>query len=132
MAGPIQFIKDVLRFFNKTERRKDTVLRELGFETMKDLQQTSPVDTGLFRAQWRPGVNRRDLTLTSDTDPMSDAEIKSVFAKAKWGDQLTFTNSTPYGPYLERGHSRQAPQGIYGPVMARMRMKFAKIVAELQ
>ena len=65
----------------------------------------TPVDTGLLRRSWTPGINRFDNS-NSGGSPSTVANNYTL------GDALTNTNGQPYARVIEyTGHSPQAPLG---------------------
>lgn len=77
----------------------------------------SPKDTSRFLANNNFSVNQPDESYDPDKrDPSRSstlANARLAMAALKYGDVFYIVNTTPYGVYLEHGHSNQAPQGIF-------------------
>lgn len=82
-------------------------------EAGRRLIERSPIDTGRFKANWRYGLETPDLFTTKNTSDRTVHNLGELPA-----DPLNFrhwiTNALPYGPPLESGSSKQAPQGFAG------------------
>lgn len=109
--GP--FEKALTAFAIKAEGAIDQTVREVVFECGRTLIALSPVDTSSFASNWyysavSPGTlyqpdarNRFELN-RADKMPSKGAGRIAHF----------IYNRAPYGPALERGHSKRAPQGF--------------------
>ena len=119
------FTDQLRAFTNKADRRVDQVVRGVVYRCGARLVITSPVASGRFRSNWYYGLNTPDTRTTTRTNVREVNEIDGMPLKAA-GHNHFITNSLPYAIPLERGHSKQAPNG-----MARLTViAFPKIVAE--
>ncbi len=88
-------------------------------ELLRRLIERSPVGTGpnagLFRSNWRVGVNEADLTVTRNTTP-----APPTLPTWQVGDTIYITNALSYAHGLEMGHSAQAPTGVVGVTVAEL------------
>lgn len=82
---------------------------KLAVDYMRLLQQSSPVDTGRFRANWQFGTsfviyepNQLGLDATVDT-------IKTL----PLGQSIIITNNVAYARRLINGYSKQAPADFH-------------------
>jgi hypothetical protein len=78
----------------RIERNMEDRKTDVSNELFKEIKQRSPVRSGLFKRSW---------------------------AKRKNGDNIRIVNSQPYGPALENGRSKQAPNGVVGPARRNLR-----------
>lgn len=95
----------------------DRVVRTVALEIGSRLIIRSPVDTGRFRANWRFAMDAPDLTsveTTGTTANPTPAPGPPAFNGRALGRIVYWTNNMPYGPALERGHSKQRPIGLVG------------------
>lgn len=95
------------------------VFRDVCENVARDVIYKSPRDTSRFLSNNNFSVNAPDESYDPNKrDPTrSDtlANARLAIAALKPGDVFHVVNTTPYGKYLEWGHSRtQAPMGIYG------------------
>lgn len=74
----------------RTSRLDEEQFEEVCYSLLDFIVDLSPVDTGYFASQW---------------------EIDFSYPRCR------FINDTPYGEYLDRGWSQQAPNGITGPAL---------------
>lgn len=88
----------------RSTEKVEKVIRASVFEVGNRVVIRSPVDTGLFRANWLTGINA--------IDNRGDGQINQVASDFKVGDTLYFVNSLPYAKPLEDGSSEQAPRGM--------------------
>lgn len=77
------------------------------------LIERSPIDTGRFKSNWNYGLEAPDTRTTAETKVRTLNNLQER-PKSLGGFNHYLTNALPYGPALERGHSKQAPQGIVG------------------
>jgi len=79
------------------------------------LVPATPVDTGLARGNWRPGLNVPPSAAVTITDPTGAATIARITAVAKLyrpGNTFFLQNNLDYIEDLNRGKSRQAAAGF--------------------
>ncbi len=131
----MSFGADLTKFVTKTKLKGTTVLRKIALDGLRGVVMMTPVDTGRARGSWRVGINRVDKgtakagnqskdKLTSNTAAASGAALNAGTAqinKAKWQDSIAITNNVPYIGKLERGWSRQAPNGMLRVTFARIK-----------
>jgi hypothetical protein len=58
--------------------------------------------------------------------------MQAEVQQGKRGDVFYIINNLPYMPALEEGHSKQASEGIVGPVVAQFERFFVKAVHEVK
>lgn len=127
MAG---FGDDLAKFRKKNAKLRDRVVRKIVFDVGTSLVLKSPVGDadfwsspappgyvgGRFRANWQYGVGAFDATTTEAIDAGGGLYLSKLSAGLGEGGAAGkvhyLTNSLPYGPPLEDGHSRQAPHGF--------------------
>lgn len=124
----MSFGDDLGRFRRKVDGLSDKVVRKIVFDVGTALVMKSPVGDasywtypappgyvgGRFRANWQYGEGSFDASVTENVDPSGALfmrELSGISEKAA-GKVHYLTNSLPYGPRLEEGYSRQAPQGF--------------------
>ena len=94
-------------------------VKDIGTDMLTAIVERSPVDTGVFSANNRVGVGSPDNSYNpTDYSGRSGAMARGMGVingmDSTKLQSVYFTNLTPYGKYLERGHSqRQAPNGVY-------------------
>lgn len=117
--------------------RANKLVRGVALEGAARLIQRTPVDTGRARGNWNVAVGEIDPTHSMDfEDPQGSAALQGaqavILGEFEAGDRLYLTNSLPYVPELERGHSKQAPQGMVAVTASEMRPLVKKVLAELR
>jgi hypothetical protein len=109
------FSQDVARFVADTGRDMRSVVRKSAFGVMAEVLAKSPVDTGRFRGNWQPAIGAAPAGALEAVDPSGAAtiaKIEAVTTAMEPGDVAYLANNLPYGPRLEEGWSKQAPQGM--------------------
>jgi hypothetical protein len=124
------FGSDLGKFRQKTARKAELVTRKIIFDVGTSLVFKSPVGDasywkmppppgyvgGRFRANWQYGVSEINFAVTDKVDPAGAISLAAIGAVLRGGEAAGkvhfLTNSLPYGPRLEEGHSRQAPFGF--------------------
>lgn len=72
----------------------------------------SPVDTGLFRANWQASLDQPYNGEAKLANRNGGIDHVIPFANEADGHVFYLTNKVPYALALEYGHSDQAPNGI--------------------
>lgn len=123
----MSFSADITRWVQKTGANANAVFRAIPLMVIRECILISPVKTGRFRANWRVGVNRVDLTDSGPVPPgvaqpipPTIASEQSKLLRAKYGDTVYVTNNVPYAGELNIGTSPQAPIGIFRVVIPRV------------
>lgn len=109
------FSRDVARSVAKIKRNMRTVVRKSTFGVMAEVLAKSPVDSGRFRGNWQPAIGAAPAGALETVDPSGAAtiaKIEAVTTAMEPGDVAYLANNLPYGPRLEEGWSKQAPQGM--------------------
>jgi len=130
MANNNQFRNSFAKRIDKSKNKVDLYIKR--FVTKLDLKlvESSPVKTGTFKANWMFGdgvVNRATIISTTPSD--NSQEINSIKVN---GQIIYLSNSLPYAGELERGSSKQAPQGIARLTIIEMQSEANSIGAELR
>lgn len=108
--------RDLKRFAGKSKRRMETVARLSLNELGNRIVQSSPVDTGAFRANWLFSYDNVPTEFDLSKKDRSGAEATGRMAQQLQvlGDQDFFVmvNNMPYAQRLENGWSQQAGSGV--------------------
>jgi len=97
----------------KLGKQASDLIAALVLETQAALVKESPVDEGIFRANWFIGENRPDTR----TDRRRRT-VKAYGGTFKPGNKYFITNNLPYARRLADGWSKQAPSGWIGLIAA--------------
>jgi hypothetical protein len=106
---------DITRIIKKAKGNTDIVMRKITLELFSRVILKSPVDTGRFRNNWVMATGTYSNETTEATDKSGSRAIGTVASQVnsvKMGGLIYLTNSLPYAIELERGSSKQAPQGM--------------------
>lgn len=109
------FAADIEKFTLKAKLKSDLLVRKVVFDVASELIKLSPVDTGMFRANWfvSNGVPTTETTRTPDrTGLVSVGRAHEAVNYIKAGGVSYIVNNLPYGMRLEYGSSDQAPVGM--------------------
>ncbi|OEC90478.1 hypothetical protein [Acinetobacter sp. YK3] len=88
-------------------------VKNIVMDTVQSLVNTSPVDTGAYRASHIVSIGSSDMGVRGpEVNANQDAAVQAV--KIKLGNLVYIQNNLPYAERLENGWSQQAGQGIYG------------------
>ncbi len=98
-------------------------VKNIVMDTVQSLVDSSPVDTGAYRASHIISIGSADMGVRGpETNPNQDAAIQAV--KIKLGNLVYIQNNLPYAERLENGWSDQAPQGIYSTTFNFISQKY--------
>lgn len=121
------FTLDLTRFGKKTEKQISQIVRKICLDLFTIIVTRSPVDTGRFRANNQIDINGMagttllefheggtgDTSLTVTSSTAMQGREGAKLAAYKLGDTVFLYNNVVYAMRLERGHSKQAPSGVY-------------------
>jgi hypothetical protein len=128
-------LKGRAQLMSKVRRRQDQLCRAIALEGLARLIRRTPVDKGTARANWNCAKGAADRANDpardrSDIGP-NQAEGAKVIASFGSGDALFVTNSLEYIPELEKGSSKQAPNGMVAITAAEMQLIASRAVAQI-
>ena len=144
MAKEEEFVRTIHAFSGIAGKRVDFVMRKVAIDGLAGVLRRSPVDSGRFRGSWRYSVNKVDSSVepraASGTKgprgvgtPPSGSELAQALAANKAVTRhstIHVSNSLPYSVVLERGGSKQAPNGILGPTFIEIGLGLNKAIAD--
>ncbi|WP_051000099.1 hypothetical protein [Sinorhizobium fredii] len=102
--------------------------KKLALAGLKGVVMKSPVDKGTFRGNWNVSIHAPDVSTTETADKSGDVTIakgEAVIAAAAPYQAIHISNGLAYGPSLENGHSKQAPQGMVALTYAELQSMFS-------
>ncbi|MDS7931843.1 HK97 gp10 family phage protein [Acinetobacter sp. V102_4] len=98
-------------------------VKKITMDTVQSLVNSSPVDTGDYRASHIVSIGSGDFGVRGpETNAVQDAAIQAV--KFKLGNLIYIQNNKPYAERLEDGWSDQAPLGIYNTTFTYISQKY--------
>lgn len=106
------FSDQLTAFAKKAPERVDQIVREVVYQVGLSVIRLSPIDTGAFVSNWRYGLMTPDTRWNPAQTGARFVNNMGDMPKAAAKFTHYVTNAAPYGPALERGHSRQAPMGM--------------------
>lgn len=108
--------------------RSNEGVKEVAAETVKNLINDTPKDTGQAAANWQVGINELPSFKPGYTDVSGAlASALSEIDRREAGQFVRITNQTPYIGLLNTGHSKQAPAMFVERAIARARRKIRLI-----
>ena len=118
----MSFSGDMRRFVAKTTSDHNTITRVATLELFSGIVKLTPVDTGRARGNWLTGVHRPVTGETERLDKTGRSAIAEISENTPAGaGQVTYlSNNLPYIEDLERGSSKQAPEGMVRKNMDRV------------
>jgi hypothetical protein len=109
------FSLDVRRFVEKAKGNVDIVIRKIALDLFKRVILKSPVDTGRFKGNWQVAIGEMPIGTLELDDKAGTATISKMQATVmglEAGQVIYLVNNLVYGPRLEYGYSKQAPNGM--------------------
>lgn len=123
-TGINSFSLDLYRFAKKAEVEMKAVVQKIAMESFKRIILRTPVDTGRARANWGCTIGQPRTPVQLDaTDKTGGSTTAAMVANVQnfSGDGSVFmVNNLPYIHELEKGSSKQMPQGMVRVTMAEM------------
>lgn len=106
------FADDVRRFAVKAGESSDGIVRAVTLSLFNGIIRDTPVDTGRARGNWQTTVGQ---PASGEIDRLgASAAIAEVEAKTPpgAGQETYLANDLPYIEELEKGSSKQSPEGM--------------------
>ena len=120
------FADDVRRFSVKTGEASDRIVRAVTLSLFNGIIRDTAVDTGRARGNWQTTVG---APASGEIDRVgASAAIAEIEAKTpQGGGQTTYmANDLPYIADLEKGSSKQSPDGMVRRNMDRIERNLAR------
>ncbi len=115
--------------------RADKLVRGVGMEFLGRLVMRTPVRSGRARANWNAAIGQPDRSHDENAfDPSGSESVQrgtSTVLEFQAGEKLFVTNSLPYVPELERGSSKQAPEGMVAVTETELAPLVRQVLAEI-
>lgn len=123
-----QFALNLSGMVEKKKLEVSKAVRTVMLDLFTRTVMKTPVDTGMLRNSWWPGVGTMPTNGeggVSATGAESIARIQSVIGQVEMnGEKVYLMNNLPYARAIEYGHSKvKAPQGM-------VRLSVQEIVAK--
>ena len=119
----MSFSIDLSRAISKAKKRQDVVVRKVMLECFSKVVMRSPVLTGRFRANWIASVGTYSRSPGDAFDKSGDQTVRKIKQDVLGMDisqRCYLTNALPYAVRLERGWSKQSPQGMVRLTLAEI------------
>ncbi len=103
-------------FAGVVEEQLSQRVRVIAIAMLNEIVLRSPVDTGRFRGNNIVSVGAPVYTSSANVDPTGSETIQQgvrVMTGLEPYTQVFIQNNLVYSVELERGHSKQAPSGVY-------------------
>lgn len=104
-------------FIDQIESDLTKQARIIAMALLGEIVLRSPVDTGRFRGNTVVSIGSPILSNSDTVDKTGSSTIsagQAVLAGLKPYTVVYIQNNLPYAEKLENGHSKQAPNGVFG------------------
>lgn len=124
------FADDVRRFAVKAGDSSDKIVRAVTLSLFNGIIRDTPVDTGRARGNWQTTVGQ---PASGEIDRLgASAAIAEVEAKTPpgAGQETYLANDLPYIEELEKGSSKQSPEGMVRRNIDRIERNLKKAIRD--
>lgn len=124
------FADDVRRFAVKAGESSDGIVRAVTLSLFNGIIRDTPVDTGRARGNWQTTVGQ---PASGEIDRLgASAAIAEVEAKTPpgAGQETYLANDLPYIEELEKGSSKQSPEGMVRRNIDRIERNLKKAIRD--
>lgn len=138
MATNLSFGAQIDAWCRKSEARMAAVAREATQRTVSKAQERIPRDTGFARASVRasleamPQIIPESRGKAGQSYNYNSGEITLVLSGMQLGQTAYIGWTASYVPFLELGHSKQAPTGFVGISAMEWPATVSQVVQELK
>lgn len=135
---PGNFGAQISDWVAQSEKRMEAVFKESTKRVISEAQRNIPVDTGFARASIRgslqsmPQIDPNSRGAVGQAYSDRTGEILTTIASAHLGDIIYVGWTASYVPFLEMGHSSQAPSGFIRLAALQWPQIVAAVSAELR
>lgn len=136
-----EFEVDIRKFAQLIEADVLIITRRIALDLLRRIILKTPVDTGQARSNWHVGLGNPDRTVVflDEERKLSANEAASVAIHAGTGkintagvfQTIYISNNLPYIVVLEKGSSRQSPEGMVEISIAEVENALASIISSL-
>lgn len=124
------FAEDIRRFAVKAGESSDGIIRAVTLSLFNGIIRDTPVDTGLARGNWQTTVGspaRGEIERNGASAAIAEVEAKTPKGA---GQETYLANDLPYIEELEKGSSKQAPEGMVRRNMDRIERNLKKAIRD--
>lgn len=138
MATNLSFSSQIDAWVRKSEARMLAVAKESTQRTVSKAQSRIPIDTGFARASVRASLEAMPQIVPGSRGKegqsysYNSGEITLVLAGMELGQTAYIGWTASYTPFLELGHSNQAPTGFVGISALEWPATVAAVTQELK
>ena len=116
------FNEDMNRACVNIGQASESRIKKVALAAYREINKTSPVDKGTFRANWVASIDTIDRSsdvskTAKDVNEAVTAATAVITNGAKLGTTVYISNGVPYAGKLEDGYSPQAPAGVVAPAI---------------
>lgn len=122
------------QFAARIPDRVSQVKRYMAFDLWNRVTRGNPVDTGRSRAAWNLSVGAADLAVPDKPPKSTTLAPPSLptLGEIPAGVPVVLSNNLPYVPELEKGSSKQAPDGFVQRSIDEVKGVFGDIVTQVR
>lgn len=123
------------KWAEKIDANVDDLAQNIAFSAFEGVTKRSPVDTGRFKGSWQIKQGTPNLRVLPEGRHKTTGEgqpRKARAASSEPGLPWFITNNLDYGPALEDGNSKQAPNGMVRLTMADLKRFVRQEVRKLK
>lgn len=126
-----KFELELNEFTKKVGIAPSKVAKRIGLDLFAKIVRKTPVDTGRARGSWNISVNEADRTVLPPAPPGDVYPPPSIGAlDVRLNESIVISNNLPYIVELEKGHSKQAPNGMVALSIEEVQLKMDALMRE--
>jgi len=122
----MSFASDMRRGVANQKKAISMIVRGTALDLSASIFRRTPVRTGRLRGNWQTELNGFSGGEVSSSPANAIDQSKRIINRAKVEDSIFIVNNLPYAGVIERGHSKQAPQGMVGITIRAFKRLVAK------
>lgn len=124
------FADDVRKFAVKAGESSDGIVRAVTLSLFSGIIRDTPVDTGRARGNWQTTVGQpASGSVERLGSSVAIAEVEAKTPKGA-GQETYLANDLPYIEELEKGSSKQSPEGMVRRNMDRIERNLKKAIRD--
>lgn len=128
-----EFQRELDKFKKVPVELATDVMKKVSFDLFAELQNHTPEDTRRAKGGWNVTVDGPP----SDWKPpkgMGSYQLQTMNqgGKIKFDSTVNLSNNVEYIIPLDEGHSKQRPDGIVKPAIARITLQLQRVLAALK
>lgn len=120
----------IKQFVEATKINQRKLVRFMAAKLWTRIVEMNPVDTGRSRSGWDLSLNTPHTAIPPEGQPSYPEPAMPNFGTITGFENVWIANNVEYTPYLEQGHSQQAPAGMMRIAILELQVEMEDVIKQ--